>query len=108
MKITESLWILKRKKDIEEAMMDFQFAYKYKCGCHSLISKYIQITNNRKNGISIFFDVKRAFGSANRHAMFSDVFHKLGRDAFIFKYKNLLSKLKMDINLDFCVISGIP
>ena len=85
MKVAESLWILKRKKDIEDAMMDFQFAYKSKCGCHSLIAKYIQITNSKKNGISVFFDIKRAFSSANRRAMFNDVFAKLGRDAFIFK-----------------------
>ena len=69
----------------EEAMSDFQFAYKSGCGCHTLIAKYIQITKTRKYGISLFFDIKLAFSSVNRKSMFNDIFHKLGRDAFIFK-----------------------
>ena len=89
-------------------MMDFQFAYKSKCGCHTLIQNYITITNRRKSGIAIFFDIKRAFSSVNRKHMFADVFKKLGRDAFLFKYKNLLQVLNMDIQLGFCTISGVP
>ena len=85
MKVTESLWTLKRKLDIEKAMSDYQFAYKSGCGCHTLIAKYIQITKTRKHGISLFFDIKLAFSSVNRKSMFNDIFHKLGRDAFIFK-----------------------
>ena len=63
---------------------------------------------SRKGGIFVFFfDVKRAFGSANRDRLFQDLQAKFPGDLFVKKLKNCYNNLMMKVDLGFISIDEV-
>ena len=60
------------------------------------------------DGLVYFFDVKSAFGSANRVRAFKDLYCKFPGEKYIEKVQNCYMDLKMDINLGFMTVEDIP
>ena len=64
--------------------------------------------NEVKDGFVYFFDIKKAFGSANRKRAFADLKLRFPGDGFLDKLLKCYNNLKMNVNLGFCTIDDIP
>ena len=59
------------------------------------------------DGLVYFFDVKSAFGSANRARGFQDLFAKFPSEKYLKKVQKCQNNLKMNIDLGFMSIPNI-